>query len=849
MVLIDVFGRDTNETILRRVASQLNSIPKYIYLNTPLNLVDAKRRGNVDVDVIDILSHIKRDSNFQLFYSENMKKMIKEKKLGLVDDILKPWAYFNIDTLNIPDEFIMTVILGSMGNVADNMSFSNFNKEKDAFLKELKTLIKNNRELNDEFVSTLQKDVNIQGKEFTEFELEKINYLLELNSRYLTIYEIFDNIVLNSTVPFASLNKYYKIFKEYTPNLNEQFDAIDNYILLKVIVQDQEPIDVYFYIEDDKLKITFFLEISKKINRGKFISDILEIIKSIDPVIENQQEIGVNGVFYIPNQSLSTYVFAHLVLNDLRFSSKLVIDESVKATKTKEGIYTYYNSGEEIISTVITSKIVNRYDPAVRYKDEVLFPEKSNYLSIKISRAKSSASVQEFQQSISKLITLYNEDYQKIVDFYRIFIPNFNQVEEVKKPEASKKIFFKDIEPKVFSKSYTRTCANKPDMIQASEAYKYKDIIIFPKDPPTSTEDAEQRYYTCENRQDDFKYVGLRENNEGGMKYKYVPCCYVNAQQDKKAFKSYYLGEDVEDDTSQQKFIKTNKFVNYDIYGLLTSYTNISRLFESVNKDSSIHYIRRGVDRSFLSFVQCIYEATNTPYIGENRLENIKNTIKSISSNEALLSCARQSFPNSSINEIQTELLKENTYLDPRLWCDVMETYFNCKIYILSKSQLELPKHVKNYLCSSNKTKKSVVIVFEHMGSESDKAVYPQCELVVRAYKKVRKNVDMIFPYDDIVSQNLMDIFNKLKKSYYLGNEVLDYTIEPEFKILGQKINAYGKTNALIIRLEKLKPLILFSKIPIPPLNVIETSQHNITELKNVVPIFRKIHYLQKLKK
>ena len=40
------------------------------------------------------------------------------------------------------------------------------------------------------------------------------------------------------------------------------------------------------------------------------------------------------------------------------------------------------------------------------------------------------------------------------------------------------------------------------------------------------------------------------------MKYKYVPCCYVNAQQDKKAFKSYYLGEDVEDDTSQQKFIK-----------------------------------------------------------------------------------------------------------------------------------------------------------------------------------------------------------------------------------------------------------------------------------------------------
>ena len=539
-------------------------------------------------------------------------------------------------------------------------------------------------------------------------------------------------------------------------------------------------------------------------------------------------------MFFIPNQSLDTYVFAHLVLNDSKFNS-VYINESNKASKSRESIYLYFEFGSEIISAVITSKKVNRYDVLIRDKGREDFPDGGNYLSIRISRANNNESVIEFQDAISKIITLYNQNYEDIVNFYRLFIKNFGTQKEQAQKVSQEKQFLRKIDPELFSSDYTRRCPNIPTIISKEDAEKSdpKNIMLYPKTP----EEGEQRYYTCISRNDKYKFIGLQKKpqreqifstcrgdedddlDEPVQKFKYVPCCFITDQQERNSDYNVYYGnqEQPTEIKIQQKIITTDKLVSYDKYGKLDAFSDIDKFFKSlyVSSDEDITFLRYGVDKSRLSFLQCVFESVGQKYgsvngkalTPEKRVSYMEKVLEDITKNDNLISISRQQFPDKNIEEIKQCLLGKNNYINPRYYVSLLENVFNCRIYIFScvedkKGKFELPHHVKNLLCLARKGKMNTVVILEHIGSESDESSYPQCELIVVNINNVTEL--NFFPTNQI-SQSLLELFNTTKKSYSFGAEVLDYAFEDNFPTInGQYIDLYGKTNAIVVNVRIL---------------------------------------------
>jgi hypothetical protein len=103
------------------------------------------------------------------------------------------------------------------------------------------------------------------------------------------------------------------------------------------------------------------------------------------------------------------------------------------------------------------------------------------------------------------------------------------------------------------------------------------------------------------------------------------------------------------------------------------------------------------------------------------------------------------------------------------------------------------------------------------MGSESDHAKYPQCELIVRWNEKNAEDTQYAFTYNQKISKSVEMLYGILLESY-----VLDRKLKPvvfpfdSLKIISQAVDSYGKCRRIDI-LHKRKKVSLFTT-PIPPI-------------------------------
>ena len=76
-----------------------------------------------------------------------------------------------------------------------------------------------------------------------------------------------------------------------------------------------------------------------------------------------------------------------------------------------------FKKGKEIF---LTEKIANKKDPTI--KDKYDFVENSYYVRVKINEAPNKNSVIKFQDIFCKLFITYNKEYNRIIDFYSMYI-------------------------------------------------------------------------------------------------------------------------------------------------------------------------------------------------------------------------------------------------------------------------------------------------------------------------------------------------------------------------------------------------------------------------------------------
>jgi len=289
--------------------------------------------------------------------------------------------------------------------------------------------------------------------------------------------------------------------------------------------------------------------------------------------------------------------------------------------------------------------------------------------------------------------------------------------------------------------------------------------------------------------------------------------------------------------------LTTNKILDSDIFGVLPEYLN--KLFITIEPDYD--FLRKGVTRTLNSFIECIVEefdeefkqfSRNDDRIPDFLIKTREDLIKKYN-----VSITKQENYNETINEITQNILDTTQYFNPLKYYRLLEEKYNCNIYIFNKDSLCIPNHLQNFLRLSKRYTRSIFI-YEHMGSESDNALYPQCEIITGVSLLSVDTQFFYLLYNHKISIGIETIFIKYNQSY-LYNRLSQRITLPSFTknltIIAQSIDGYGKTRVLYFKFFD-KEISLFTN-PIPPFNIIEKPfEYNPVDINLAVELFEELN-------
>lgn len=858
-----IYELDSLDSFRYRLADSLGTLESFLYF--PKGITDEdirdKKRNIVVEDLLEEIKDSSKKNTSVVTLVKNIQTKIGSKtKFDRGKEIVKLWLAYNNQLKNdfntkgkISLDTIGNTLQESKIYITSSQIHTDW-KETDKIKKSIQNRLYINKQIVENTLNIFQEYINIEeSSAYTEFEIERVEFILTLNLRNLTLLEMFNSIQLNPMVPFATTNNFYKILQDFIPP-DEWADSSDESIILHVYqknfvstsanLSNYETAIVKVDSETEYITTDIAIKHSKNnISREEFTDRFISVFRNMDISVDKVTESKVSGVFYFPLLRLDKYVFADIVMNDEIFSKLITLDDHDKATKNKAGIYIHFEHPTTgYITATLTEKIMIKGDPTMKNVDLDFFEPGGPFIRVKVSKANNEKSVQIFQEILGKLFVLYEAKKDKIIEFYKNYIPNFGDIAPL--DEVKNSIKHSEIAPDLFVTGYTTSCKPErmPTIISEEEAIKAKSdgksVIKFPRDIPEDKNafrfpmDGEaQNYYTCENP--GFKYVGLKDNNlKNSDMYPYVPCCFGRDQTKKPKYLHYFEGKELFTDDKKQNIIKTDKILDYNQFGTLPR--NIENLFTIIDPDPKFEYVRKGVYTNKNSFINVVMEALNDEtnildIDGEDAIEDALIEERLSFLKKDIVPLCRQELYDKTTEKIMDLIKDQNVYFDPKLFIHILEDRFDCNIFLFTKKFLDgemtLPRHIQAYY--KNRNRKRCIYVYEHMGSTSDRAKYPQCELIVRYNtKKSQDNIQYSFTFEE--ARNIRNVFSRLRKSYAL-NKTISETYLPlnsSIKVNSQWIDSYGKTRRINVSFNN--QIISLIVNPMQPIKAKETTKNDI---------------------
>ena len=520
-----IYNMDTITTIVKRIASVYKTLSKYVYFpdNIP-DISEFRKSGNIKVENLlqTIKDYIGKDGiDFSGLYTEIDPKL-EQQQLDLLTDVLEPFIVYNMD-ISTTQEYILLVLQVQLKDAeyfSDELSLDDLNhiyeEGKTIRDKITREIALNSKNVLKQIAMFKRLDKAI-GIEYTPFESQRIEFSLTFETPNISITELFNYIQLSDRIPFACVDNFYKILKDFVPPQDDGKDSDWSISLPDIIIFRILQRKVYKQPSKISNYITILVNISgepgheiataqmiynydkNNISRDELEDSFLQTIKELRVIA--RVDDGIKGPFYLPHHTIDKYVIADLVLNNPLFSEIMTIDESSKATTSKGSIYIHYNTLDTgILTANITEKISEKNEPYLVGKDILnTFKYGSSYIRVLITSANNIKAVQKFQEIFSKLLKIYDEEYDSIVEIYREFIPDFAYRPEL--PEiVPVELRLKDIAPEIFVKGYAKMCGHAPKIIEDELVDKAKQegkiVMRYPESNPTETRIS--RNYICD---------------------------------------------------------------------------------------------------------------------------------------------------------------------------------------------------------------------------------------------------------------------------------------------------------------------------------------------------------------
>ena len=828
---IPLYTLDYTDSLTNRIAMQLGVLPKYLYFPKGIQL-----QHGASIQYVNLVEYLKTVDISMLEKIRSKIPLDKQELLYLYVVITKKTKNNLQSLVGSESEYFPT-----------QESLEQFWQGRQDFVTNTQEHVQRQKRFvkaRDKQYALFDKVTQTNVWESTNFNIERVNLKVELDIKDISLMELFNMVVLNEKIPFCTINDYYKILKDYIPE-RDWATSKEEQLLLKVNEREvvvtnafQNYTNVSVFFENEKVYMHLRLNIVKGyLDRDQFIQRTLSCFtKPIE--ILNMVEKEVGGVFYFPKRKINTHVFSDLVMNNSLFSTFMYTDENTKTTKRKSGdsapwLYIYFSHPLTGPVTARISQIISqRGDPILKKYSQNLFPIGSTYVRVKITKIGNIDMVENFVTIFSKFLLMYEQQYDSIVAEYRKYIPNF-AVDDEKEDEVQDLDMSipKNALPEVFVQNYSRMCGKEkqPTVVDDTTAQLYKkrgrQVLKFPRDKPDNGEvypsDGEnQKNFVCLNPK--FPYPGVQQNNILHNKdiYPYVPCCFSTDQRGVARYREYVYGEQVTKRTKkQQDFIRTDKFVGYNAYGILPN--ALENMFKLLDPNPLYQYIRFGVARTPSSFLNALmFMFPNKINIRKLNKEQVLVKLNAIRKRIATkTSLCRQSRYDASSKQIASDLESSDVYMDPKLYCQMLESIFECNIFLFNRDQLILPRYAQGYYKYQNDYPS--VFIYENWGSESDNAKYPQCEILVRWNVEIASDIQYVFPHDHNIARRIMKIFNLRRVCYSLNRPITNKIFNVSgAKIISQSIDSYGKTRQF--NLQYRDTVFSLYTEPIPPIYVNE---------------------------
>ena len=661
------------------------------------------------------------------------------------------------------------------------------------------------------------------------------------------IYELLNKITPDREIPFLKIAKFYKIINFFTTPIvwlepeDEDNENLRMYILKSEIESDSnisapKP-ESYVTIKIEqtsekegvfKYKYSIMSEGGELVIDEEFIlTRFLKHIKKIDEPREmTLKSTFGKGYFIFNGMDLPREIMYDFALNDEIVSNIITINEIFKIKKIKGGIR-FVLMGSIVCNAYIKTVLKSTDEEIETFEGNVDVGDR--IIRVEIKKAKSEVFLKHALKTLQEcLVYMIKNKDADFYDYYTKYLPNIKSVIAKKKVVEESIDNLKDIFPEIYVSGYGRLCANQPVAIinkvdAQKEVEKGNDVMLFPL---TSVE-GRQSYYTC--KSSTHPYIGLKPSNlQNSGKYGILPCCYENSQLIKD--KTRYLYErghiDItgkslmeEEDVTKKKIeliIRTNKILKKDRYGVLPD--NVSDLLNSVELTTLLgknRFLRKGVELSPYSCIESLIEALN---ISET-VDDIKRKILKIS--QYNLGSQNMLFPSDVI-----KIIENNEYIDPLQFMNILENLFQVNIIIFCRDKLYNtegsfcnPFFKKYFIINEKKSLfQKTVILYKSFGSEVDKILYPQTELIifekdVNYADKVKSTVAKAFKTES-------DFIKKLFSLYYSTFDVIKNDVRFANKLLGQTEDSYGKIRTVKLKIgETSKDIVIYSS-PISPIDV-----------------------------
>lgn len=368
----------------------------------------------------------------------------------------------------------------------------------------------------------------------------------------------------------------------------------------------------------------------------KLMEEVLDLLNIARNQVSTPELILCRGDFIFPLLTLQPFLLQDFVLLNKTFNHFVFMNEYSRVFRDRKNIFIYITlqhlnrkTGQSIEEKVmakayISPKFIASGDSSLQRRDPKRLRIGTHYVEVMIKDAMSIEALEKTHSLLSKLITSFHQEEEKIKKEYDSILHKSLPYIDVKKIE-NKPERLKDIDPLLFISGYQRACQAPPfvvdHLIEEKQRKKHLELIQ-EKKPVTGTienkryllypTDEKSHYYSCPSG----SHIGLKLNILSNRdNYQFLPCCYKEDQLEKKrSHLNMFLHDVTIDRRKAQGYVFSTMRTlpieeGAERYGILPE--NVMTVMKLATADN---FVRSGVQQSRHSLFHAVISAINKEY-------------------------------------------------------------------------------------------------------------------------------------------------------------------------------------------------------------------------------------------